>query len=270
MKKVVLVVTASLCAAAAAFGALGDVVNSFPAPASYPIALAVPGNYTDYLWVYCNSGRYSIYRLQGLTGSVVSSYISPQGSYTRGLAYSYDGGGGLPAGNFLWMGNYSTDRIYRCNPANGSAYAYIPANHDMYGGIAVTATADGGSAPTYMLSSDDSPAMMYRQNLLSGSIYNSWATTSNVFDLAWDWRNGLVWTGRNNNYVYGYRTNGSLAASFRIPNTSPLGFAYTTTYLWVSCTTGSPANYIYRIHCPYVPNISVRPSSMGKIKAVFQ
>ena len=64
--------------------------------------------------------------------------------------------GGLPTGSYLWIGNYSTDRIYRSNYNNGSAYTYIPANHDMYGGIAVMATGDGGRSPTYMLSDDNS------------------------------------------------------------------------------------------------------------------
>ena len=270
MKKTVVITLALALAASAAFGALGDVVASFPSPANYPIALGVPGNYTNFLWAYCNASPYRIYTMYGRTGSVTASYVSPFTSATRGLTYSYNGGGGLPTGSYLWIGNYSTDRIYRCNYNNGSAYASIPANHDMYGGIAVSATGNGGAAPTYMLSNDTSPARMYRQSLTSGSVYNSWATTTNVYDIAWDWRNQLVWTGQTGNRVYGYRTNGSLVASFTIPNTYPLGFAYTTNYLWVSVTVGSPAHYIYMIHCPLVPNINVTPTSVGKIKTLFK
>jgi len=271
MKKVLLVITTSLCAAAAAFGALGDVLNSFPAPATYPIALGIAGDYTNFLWVYCNASPFRIYQISGITGSLLSSYVSPQGSATRGLTYSYNGGGGLPSGSYLWMGNYGTDYIYRCNSGNGSVYASIPANHDMILGIAVTATGDGGSAPTYMLSSDDYAAYMYRQALTTGSIYSSWTVAADVCDIAWDWRNAVVWTGRGDNYVYGYRTTGSLAASFRIPNDYPVGFCYTTNYLWVSCTIGiRPADYIYRIHCPLVPNLSVEPASVGRIKSLFK
>lgn len=270
MKKVLLVITVSLCAAAIAYGALGDVVRSFASPASYPIALGVPGNYSYWLWAYCNTSPYRVYAMYGTSGSVTSSWVSPQGTYTRGLTYNYNGGGGLPSGSYLWMGNYSTDRIYRCNYANGSVYASIPANHDMYGGIAVMATGDGGSRPSYMLSNDTSPAYMYRQSLTNGSVYSSWASNSYTYDLAWDWRNQVIWTGYTGNYVYGWRTNGSRVASFRIPNSYPLGFCYTTNYLWVAVTIGSPAHYIYQIHCPLVPNLAVKPTSVGKIKSLFK
>jgi hypothetical protein len=269
MKKAASLTLGVVLVAGPAFGALGDIVGSFPAPGDYPAALAVAGNYTSFLFVYCHSAPYSIYRIGGISGSIYSSYASPQGSYTRGLTFSYGGGGGLPSGNYLWMGNYSTDNIYRCNYDNGSVYASIPANHDMYGGIAVSATGDGGYAPTYMLSDETSPSKMFRQHLTTGSVYSSWSVSANVFDLAWDWRSQLIWTGQNGNYVYGWTTAGSLVASFAIPNRSPLGFAYTSNYLWVACTVGSPSHYIYRIHCPQT-NISVTPASVGKVKNLFR
>jgi hypothetical protein len=269
MKKAGAITVAAVLAAGPACAALGDVVGSFPAPASYPAALAVASNYGAFLWVYCNSAPYNIYRIGGTSGSIYSSYVSFQGTYTRGLTFSYGGGGGLPAGNYLWMGDYSTDSIYRCNYGNGSVYASFPAKHDMYGGIAVSATGDGGLAPTHMLSDETSPSKMYVQHLITGSIYSSWSTSANVFDLAWDWRNQIIWTGQNGNYVYGWDTAGSLVASFVIPNRSPLGFAYTSNYLWVACTVGSPAHYIYRIHCPQ-ENISVTPSSLGKVKGLYR
>jgi hypothetical protein len=268
MKKAVMLTLALALAAGAAYGALGTVVASFSSPATYPIALGIPTNQT-YLWAYCNSSPYRIYRMNGSTGSVYSSYVSPQGTYTRGLTYSFNGGGGLPTGSYLWMGNYSTDRIYRCNYTTGSPYTYIPANHDMYGGIAAMATADGGAAPTYMLSNDTSPATMYRQRLTNGSILNSWSTNANTYDLAWDWRNAVIWTGQSGNRVYGWRTTGSLVHSFTIPNNYPLGFCYTSNYLWVAVTIGSPSHYIYKIHCPQT-NIGIAPSSVGKIKTLFK
>jgi hypothetical protein len=269
MNKAGSLTVAVVLVAGPAFGVLGDVVGSFRAPATYPAALAVASNYSAFLWVYCHSAPYNIYRIGGVSGSIYSSFVSFQGTYTRGLTFSYGGGGGLPPGNYLWMGDYSTDYIYRSNYGNGSVYASFPANHDMYGGIAVSATADGGRAPTYMLSDETSPAKMYLQHLTTGSIYSRWSTSANVFDLAWDWRNQIVWTGQNGNYVYGWTTAGSLAASFAIPNQFPHGFAYTSNYLWVACTAGSPPHYIYRIHCPQT-NVSVNPSSLGKVKSLFR
>jgi hypothetical protein len=251
-----------------AFAGFGDVVASFPAPANYPIALAVAGNYNEYLWVFCNTSPYRIYRVGGRTGSVYSSFVSPQGRYTRGLTYSYGGGGGLPTGSYLWMGNYSTDRIYRCNYNNGSAYAWIPANHDMYGGLAVWATGHGGYSPTHMLSSDTSPRYIYRHSLTNGSISSSFAPANAVYDLAWDWRWRVVRTGNAGSRVDAYSTNGSLVntQSFTIPANNPLAFAYTSSYLWVGTTTGS--HRIWMIHCPQP--WAVEPLSVGRVKALFR
>jgi hypothetical protein len=266
MKRLVLFgLTAS--AACAAFAGMGDVIASFPAPANYPIALAVAANYNQSLWVFCNTSPYRIYRVNGMTGSVFASFISPQGSYTRGLTYSYDGGGGLPTGSYLWMGNYSTDRIYRCNPGNGSAYASIPANHDMFGGLAVMATAPGGGKPSYMFSSDTSPRCIYRQSLTNGSIYASFAPSPAIFDLAWDYQNRYVWSGNAGSYVYAFLTQGSIAGSFRMRADNPRAFAYTSSYLWVGTTTGS--HYIWMLHCP-CPWGPVEPASLGRVKALFK
>jgi hypothetical protein len=127
MKRAILLTVAVALSASFAFGRLGDIVASFPAPASYPIALAVPNYYHQYLWIYCNVSPYRIYRVSGDTGSVYSSFISPQGDVTRGLTYSFYGGGGLPLGSYLWMGNSDTYHIYRCRYTDGSVYASFPA-----------------------------------------------------------------------------------------------------------------------------------------------
>ncbi len=263
MKKVLVLALALALGAATASAYLGQIVASWPAPANYPIA-ATRANNSAYFWLYCNTSPYMIWRVHADTGSIQSSYVSPQRNYTRGLTYNYNGGGGLPTGSYLWMGNYSTDRIYRCNYSTGSAYASIPANHDMYGGLAVMATADGGSSPTYMLSSDSSPAYTWRQSLTSGSIYSSFATPG-VYDIAWDWRNGLVWQ-RNGTVIYGRNTSGSVVASFSFTQGPALGFAYLGQYLWLGSTTGY--HRVFKIHCP--TNVSVAPSSVGKVKALFK
>jgi hypothetical protein len=265
MKRLILLGVA-LLAAGAAFASMGDVVASFPAPANYPIALAVAGNYNQNLWVFCNTSPYRVYRVRGMTGSVYASFVSPQGRYTRGLTYSYGGGGGLPTGSYLWMGNYSTDRIYRCNPGNGSAYASIPANHDMAGGLAVLANGVGGARPSYMFSSDTSPRCVYRQSLTNGSIFASFAPSPAIFDLAWDYQNRYVWSGNAGSYVFAFRTNGSIAGSFRFRADNPRAFAYTGSYLWVGTTAGS--HYIWMLHCP-APWGPVEPASLGRVKALF-
>ena len=255
-------------AAGAVFARLGDVVASFPAPANNPIALAFRGMTSPYyIYVYCHTSPYRIYKLDAVNGSVYSSFISPQGPYTRGLTYSYGGGGGLPTGNYLWMGNYSTDRIYRCNPENGSVYASVPANHDVSGGLAVTAFGNGGYQPTFMLSSDTSPRYVFRQSLTSGSVYSSFAPAQALYDLAWEWPNLLMWGGNTGNRVYAYTTTGRFIESFAMPVNNVIGFTYRSQYLYLGTTTGS--HRIWVIHCPNNRS-AVHPASLGRVKALFR
>ncbi len=272
MKRYVFLTAALSFAAGSAFGALGDVINSFPAPEAYPVALAVPRNYGMYLWVYCQTGRQRIYRVSGTTGSVYSSYTSPQGNYTRGLTFSYGGGVGVPVGDYLWMGNYQNDYVYRCRFWDGSIYASFPAGHDMTGGLAAMAINDGGQRPNFMASGQQTTRWIYRQSLTNGSIYSSFLayTSGAVHDLAWDWRNMIIWTGSPSpgNVVCGFRSTGSFVGSFTIPALYPRGFAYTSNILWVSTTLGS--NRIWLFHCPYTPDFGVEPASMGRIKATFR
>ncbi|MGD8718960.1 MAG: hypothetical protein PVH29_09080 [Candidatus Zixiibacteriota bacterium] len=263
MKKSVVLALAFALVAGAAYGALGDIVASWAAPENYPIAAARANN-SQYFWLYCNAGDRRIWRVNADTGSVYASYVSPHSSYTRGLTYNYNGGGGLPSGSYLWMGNYSTDYIYRCNYTTGSAYASFSAGHDMYGGLAAMATADGGAAPTHMLSSDSSPAYTWRQSLTNGSVYGSFATTG-CYDIAWDWRNELMWH-RNGSVIYGRNTSGSIVGSFAFSNGPALGFAYHGQYLWLASTSGYHA--VFKVHCPG-PGVSVTPTSAGKIKALY-
>lgn len=165
------------------------------------------------------------------------------------------------------MGNYSTDRIYRCNPENGSVYASVPANHDMSGGLAVMAH-DGGYQPTFMLSSDTSPRYVFRQSLTSGSVYSSFAPSQSLYDLAWEWPNLLVWGGNTGNGVYAYTTAGRFIESFTMPVNNVIGLTYRNQYLYVGTTVGS--HRVWVIHCPDWRWPAVHPASLGRVKAVFR
>lgn len=68
----------ALLVAGAAFGRMGDVLASFPAPANYPIALAARGITSPYyIYVYCHTSPYRIYKMDARYGSIHSSFISP-------------------------------------------------------------------------------------------------------------------------------------------------------------------------------------------------
>ncbi|MGD8719315.1 MAG: hypothetical protein PVH29_10895 [Candidatus Zixiibacteriota bacterium] len=278
MKKYLAVTAGLLLSASFAWGVLGEVVASFPAPADFPIGLARANNAT-FLFVYCNTSPYCVFQVDSRNGSVYSSFESPQGHATCGLTYSYGGGGGLPEGSYLWMGNVDTRHIYRCNYSTGSVYASFPAYTTTINGLAVKAIDSGGYCPTHMLSSNRDLDQVYYKDLLTGSNYGFFTPTHEVYDLAWDYKNQIIWAGGVTDVVYGYNAIGSLVASFTVPAVAPVGLTYYPSYLWVGTTVGS--HYIWKVHCPYDPelnpdppdidsNVNIEPESMGKIKAMYR
>ncbi len=265
MKKTVVIILALALAAGTAFAALGQIVASWRSPANYPLAAARPNN-AGFFWIYCNSSPYRIWHVRAETGSLVGSYVSPHGSATRGLAYSY---GGSPGGSYLWIGNYSTDRVYMTNYATGSAYRSWAAGHDPYG-LAPEATANGGYNPQSIISTDTSPTYTWFHVPTTGSIIRSVSHGGNyAYDVAWDWQNKLIWGGMGGGpgIVRGWTTTGSVFASFTVPN-YPYALTYFAPYLWVGVTT--PLHYFYKIHCPILPGSTVVPTSVGKVKALFK
>jgi hypothetical protein len=154
------------------------------------------------------------------------------------------------------MSNYTT----------GSVYLSYSVASDPYG-MAVEATADGGRAPTAMLTSDSSPAYVWRRQLTTGSILSSIAATG-TYDIAYDWRNKLVWHRSSSTIVGRNPTSGSIEASFTSPAGPALAFTYYGQYLWIGTTTSY--HRIYKVHCPIIPGVAVVPTSVGKVKAIFK
>ena len=255
MKKVLLVAVATLCAAGITFAALGDVVGSFPNPGGNCAGL---GRSNTYLYTTDYSPG-TIYRVNPTTGSVYNSFAAAGGSNTRGLAYQF--------GGYLWQnqGYNSPYPLYRTNEGTGSIYnSYtLPGGHYSHGS-APLATGDGGSGTTHIIVSNYSSDMVYYMTT-TGSISSSHSVSQDLYEIAYDWRNKLVWGGMNTTTVYGFTTTGSLAASFSKPTGNVYGITYHGQYLWVAGTSG----YVYRQHCP-VLNVGVKPASMGKIKAMFE
>ena len=260
MKKVLLSGFIATVTAGAAFADLGDVVASFRSPYPSPNALAHANNATQ-MWLYSNhntSGR-RVFLVHHTTGSVYSSFPSYCGTYTRGLTYEDPG--------YLWVGNYNTRRVYRCRSASGSVLYSWAANHAI-SGLALKARGDGGVNQDGIFVNAISPRYTWRHRPSDGSIISSLTYSPALYgDLAWDWRNNLVWGGDANvNYVYGCTTGGAVAASFRSPAVNPQGMCYYGQYLWVG--TNSSPYYVYQVHCPNT--VGVAPASLGRVKALFK
>ncbi len=256
-------------AGGAAFGALGDLVASFP---NHPrgsgvthYGLAADGVYL-YSVRYINS-RY-IYRMLRTTGSLVSSYPNPllqipggeERNYVRGLSY-----GGGP---YLYIANYSTRSVGCFYASNGSLLStwLWPSSP---GRIGICCTHDGTNPGNYLWL--NSGGYFYRTTT-TGSIVTTFeiAPPANR-DLAWDYVNGLMWYGDNAfEYVCGITTTGSFVASWVLPPKvkNPFGVAYYGNYLYVSTSYGTPDEYIWVYHCPNINTIS--PTSLGRVKALFK
>jgi hypothetical protein len=245
-------------AAGAALADLGDVVASFASPYRAPIALTHANNATQ-MWLFCNQNTsgWRIFLVHHTSGSVYSSFVSPCAEYTRGLTYEDPG--------YMWVGNSNNRRAYRCRSVNGSVLYSWAANHGV-AGLALKARGDGGvNGDGIFVNAVTTTTWRHRPS--DGSIISSFSYTPALYgDVAWDWRNELLWGGdANTNYVYGCTTAGSVRASFRSPATNPQGMCYYGQYLWVG--TNSSPYYVYQVHCPNT--VGVAPASLGRVKALF-
>lgn len=255
MKKALIATLAALCVAAAAYGDLGTVVGSYPIPGGGQAGLGIG----TYLYV----GNYSASRItvaNPLNGSVVASFANAGGGSTRGLAYAAPG--------YLWQCKaYAVPYLlYRTNAANGSIYASYSTPTNYSHGCAPLATGDGGAGTTAIFVSDYSADRIYVYNATTGSLTSSFsvASTCMMYDIAYDWRNQIIWGGMNGAVIHGVTTTGSLVTSFSGPWSGAYGIAYSGEYLYIAYINGN----VFRVHCP--PNVGVTPSSVGKVKALFR
>jgi hypothetical protein len=251
MKKCLILAVATLVAAGVVFGALGSVVRSFPIPGGYCGGLA---RSDTYLYVN-NYSQARIYRVNPTSGSVYDFWTVGSNN-CRGLAYQY--------GGYLWLNKApSPSRIFKMRENTGSIYNYYSLPTIYSHGSAPLATGDGGRGTSVIFISDYYTRRIHYM-ATGGSIFSSFTVSRPLFDIAYDWRNRLIWGGMNSTTVYGFTATGSLKAYFNKPIGNIYGITYYGQYLWVAGSTG----LIYQIHCP--SNVGIAPTSMGKIKAIFE
>jgi len=249
----------ALTCAGVATADLGSVVRSWPLTGD-PVAVAVSGSE---VFVNSQSGSGFIYIYNRTTGSLVRSFVAVGGTYCRGLTYA--------SGGHLWQLyiNYpSLYRVYDTNATNGSIYRWWDVNDQYNNGLAALCTGDGGINTTRLITpyNRTTGRRMYYRLLSNGSIANSHSISNSLQDVAYDWRNSIVWGGDPNTTVrtvYGFSTTGSLVATFTSPNSWVRGAGYYGEYLYLAA-----ARFLYVIHCP--GNLYVAPSSLGKVKALFR
>ena len=240
MKKVGFFIALSL-AAATAWGAFGDVLASFPAPGSTPLALAWDG---QYLWCTTQSPYYT-FRINPNNGSVVSSYPTGFGASGRGLTW---------ANTSLYDGRYSPIYINRRN-TSGSILSSFPISN-YYGGL----TYDG----TYLWATSTSPRAFWRVTT-TGSRVSSFTAAFYPFDPGWDGTYLYCGSYTPAHRIYRLTTTGSVVTSVAPPANYPWGCCSDGKYLWISTTSGS--NRVWKLD---LGNTGVAPASLGRVKAVFR
>lgn len=237
--KLVLVVLVPL----AAWGAFGDIIASFPAPANSPMALAYTGGY---LYCFCDTSPYRIYRMNPANGAVLSSFTSTAGTNTRGLEWD---------GAYLAFGNTSTHYLYRATTAGSVNNSFACAS--MGNGLAY------GGGYYWVSNSND---RIYRVNG-SGSTLSSFTTAFEPYDLAYAGSVLIVGSHNPSHRLHKLTTTGSVLETSPAPANFPWGATYDGTYLWVSTTTGT--NRIWKLGAGNVTT-AVAPSSFGRVKAAYR
>lgn len=254
MNRIITAACAILVGVSAAYGWLGQIAGSFPAPGgSYAFGMASsPG----YLYCLVGSNPRRVYKCSINNGSVYSSWGAIFARDPRGVAYS--------EGGHLWVGCTSYDYVFDCNESSGSIYRSWDSGYDPFG-LAPECTGDGGVGTTALLATDGDPAYCWRRNLTTGSIYSSFPMNpATGTDIAWDHRNRLVWASRTPNII-GFSPTGSICASFPAPGEGfPYGMTYYGSYLYL-CTWQD--RLIYKVHIPRA--LSIYPASLGRTKALF-
>jgi len=244
-----IIILAACVVAPAAHGDWGSVVSSFPAPGSQAGGLTFDGTY---LWYadYATSAS-TIYKMT-TTGSFVGQWTKSI-PYLMGLGWD---------GAYIWADSLTTRYVYRLQPSDASIVSsfYGPSAHMM--GL------EGDSA--YLYINDWSDVRVAKVNF-SGALQQLipvegpspgggalqgnylWYTTRDF------------WNPANAKCIKALLTSGSTVASFQCPDSQSPDLTFDGVYLWVS---GFTTKYIYKVDVPDVS--TVRPSSLGRVKALFR
>ena len=243
------IIALTLAGAAAAFGAVGDVISSFPLPAS-----CAEGNGLTwdgaYLWV-CSEGPPDFVQLS-TTGSVVSYFKIAPGNYGYFYGAAFDG-------EYLWCS-------YQPDPYDGPQFRRY--------------TTTGTPVGSWFTGRNGAVAGMTYENgrlwgaqfkyTTAGSYLGSFARPFILSDLAWDGH--YLWTSGQGSYDYQMcqlTTTGSVVSSFLLPNGgyAAKGAETDGQYLWAVVYGPSHEYWVYQFD---IGVVDVGGSSFGKIKALYR
>jgi hypothetical protein len=259
MKKVYVFITlTALCGLATAAFGWGNVVSSFVSPAgsTYPNGAGWETIFgTGYLFVSVNVPDYC-YRVT-YTGSIQRSIDLP-GSATRD-----NDCGEISGTGYVWVQDYTTRRVYQFGYNTGSLYnSYVVPYTGPYG----LAYRWSGSI-YYLYATSDTTNHLYRMNATTGSVYGSYSLPFEPRGIGYG--DGYLWIADGtNNRVRKCSVSGSTYDYFSVaPYGTIQGLDYDSlsNYVWAGMDSGTDRYYRFETS----GSSSITPTSMGKIKAMF-
>jgi len=249
---------------------LGAVVSSFPGPAGgCPMALA---RSREALYAFCKleagPARAVIYRYNPKSGSVENAFAlpPPPDSNYSGLAYTADGS--------LWIANSTVDLLYRLDAETGS----VKKSFGLYGedirGLAAKHNPATGGPILGIWARNSRPKAVTLYDHLTGEIKERWFWNPGGADIGWLYGKELIFAGLTQGsgyFVQVFKPPGEIVATFPAPAPCPVyGCAYYEGYLWLSTSRTETTYQAYIWQVDVRELISVAPTSIGRVKALFR
>lgn len=265
MKKVILLAVVLSITATAAEGYLGQVVSFWQSPVRGVRGLAVGPQY-----MYVLIPRTRVYTCNLTNGSVIRSWAVTQYE-THGLGYQNPG--------YIWdrwgYAPYNGKTLKR-RESDGVILGSFSLDHQVdTGGLTCQGDPDVPNSVTAIMSTRGYRVARYTTG---GSFINSFSYSGVGYpaDPAWDYRDNLLWVPdfNVNAYVHGFTTTGSRVASFPVPrysshDTRASASCYKSEYLYIAGDIeGMVFSLVWKVHCPFP--VTVRPASLGKVKALYR
>lgn len=256
MRRAIFFALATILTVVAAHAYLGQIVRSFPLEGTVSRGLAIGPGYLYDLHKYSESSSIcSVYVYHPDTGSRYTAWNVPtKNEEYYGCAYTGDG--------YLWIAKYG-NWVYQCHPYTGSVYASWRCFPN---GLAPFCTGDYGAGATALFATEMNSYTIWKYDLATHKYISSF---QNVYqapqELAYDWRNKLVWSSYERGTIWACTTTGSYVSTFpKEIGRGRRGLAYSAEYLWVSS-----GNWCFKVHCPY-NFVSTTPASWGQVKSLYR
>jgi len=262
MEKVIRVVTLTALLASAAYAGMGQILASWPAPASTfnrVNGIAFEG---EYIWVKdraCEGSR-SVVKCTK-SGSIVKEIGFTENGWNDSYGLAFDG-------VYLWTVLHQP---------------FGPVIYDNYDKYTTTGSYVNGFLAHMRIQFDPSNSVSWDGQYLwtdgrrkgqpvRAEKYTTAGSLLGSFDMPQTWStaagyyNRQIWAGGPGNYVYGMSTLGaSVVASFPAPGGSCRAVGFDGEYLWTA--DANTPQYIYKVD---IDVVDVEPGSFGKIKGMFR